>query len=91
MSSGQSGQDPDQQISRYCDAGGLNLSVPDEAGEQQLLRLLQDHLRHTASPLAQRLLDNWSAVSSQFVQVLPEEYRQALQRLEAESQLQEVG
>ena len=38
----------------------------------------------TLSPLAQRILEHWEACLPKFVKVLPEEYRQALLRLEQE-------
>jgi glutamate synthase (NADPH/NADH) large chain len=41
--------------------------------------MIEDHLRHTGSPLARRVLDNWEIVVSQFVKVMPTEYKRVLQ------------
>jgi glutamate synthase (ferredoxin) len=38
----------------------------------------------TSSPLSKRILENWEAMLPKFKKVLPEEYRQALIRLEKE-------
>ena len=46
--------------------------------EQQLRRLLEDHLRWTGSARARDILDDWSRVRSRFVKVFPSEYRRAL-------------
>jgi glutamate synthase (ferredoxin) len=46
--------------------------------------LLEQHVRHTGSALAQRLLADWPAVLPRFIKVLPTDYRLALQRLARE-------
>ena len=46
--------------------------------EQQLRRLLEDHLRWTGSARARDILDDWSRARSRFVKVFPSEYRRAL-------------
>jgi glutamate synthase domain-containing protein 2/glutamate synthase domain-containing protein 3 len=46
--------------------------------EQQLRRLLEDHLRWTGSARARAILDDWSRARSRFVKVFPSEYRRAL-------------
>ncbi len=50
----------------------------DEADEEQLKRLLQDHHRWTGSKRARELLDNWSEARAKFVKVFPNEYKRAL-------------
>ncbi|MEL6975688.1 MAG: hypothetical protein AAGL29_09885 [Bacteroidota bacterium] len=40
---------------------------------------------NTLSPIAQYILENWEQELSKFIKVFPEEYRQALIRLEKES------
>jgi glutamate synthase (NADPH/NADH) large chain len=41
--------------------------------------LLEAHLRHTGSVVAERLLDNWETVVPRFVKVMPVEYKRVLQ------------
>ena len=50
----------------------------DEADEDQLKRLLQDHHRWTGSKRARELLDNWAESRQKFVKVFPNEYKRAL-------------
>ena len=82
--------DPKQQLQARCAATELNFNVPDQSMAQQIRSLLRDHVKHTGSPLAKELLSNWSIVRQQFVQVVPEEYRQALLKIAAEKQFREV-
>jgi glutamate synthase (ferredoxin) len=51
----------------------------------ELKSLIENHYNNTLSPLAQRILEQWETSVQQFVRVLPEEYRQALIRLEEEN------
>ena len=52
--------------------------------EKQLKDLIESHYNSTMSPLAQRILEKWDTCLPQFIKVLPEEYKQALIRLEKE-------
>ncbi|MEM6515852.1 MAG: glutamate synthase-related protein, partial [Bacteroidota bacterium] len=68
-----------------CNSEGLNLDpveIPKDIS--QLKELVENHYNATLSPLAQRLLENWQREIPKFIKVLPEEYRQALIRLEEE-------
>jgi len=59
--------------------------IIDEAQDiAQLRELIESHYNYTMSPLAQRILENWEEALPKFVKVLPEEYKQALIRLEKE-------
>jgi len=51
---------------------------------KELRILIENHYNATMSPLAQHILENWEQCLPLFVKVLPEEYRQALIRLEQE-------
>ena len=51
----------------------------------QLKELIESHYNTTLSPLAQRILENWEKELPKFIKVLPEEYKQALIRLEKEN------
>jgi glutamate synthase (NADPH/NADH) large chain len=46
--------------------------------------LLERHHLHTGSKQARTLLDDWNASLARFVKVMPRDYRNALQQLEAE-------
>ena len=41
--------------------------------------MISDHVRYTQSQLGQRILDNWHLMVSDFVKVMPVEYKRALQ------------
>jgi glutamate synthase (ferredoxin) len=68
-----------------CNNTTLNLlPVEDEKDIAELRHLLETHYNLTLSPLAQRILESWESNLPKFVKVFPEEYRQALIRLENE-------
>ena len=70
---------------RKCNNATLNLlPVEDDKDVSELRNLLETHYNQTLSPLAQRILENWESCLRKFVKVFPEEYRQALMRLENE-------
>ena len=68
-----------------CKNDALNLlEVKEDQDIQELKVLIENHYNATFSPLAQRILEDWEANIPKFIKVLPEEYRQALIRLEKE-------
>jgi glutamate synthase (ferredoxin) len=77
--------DEDGTFKKNCSADDLNIDPVSELEDQlQLERLIDNHAEATGSPLAKRILDNWKTYLPKFKKVLPEEYRQALVRLEQE-------
>jgi glutamate synthase (ferredoxin) len=78
--------DPKQTFVNKCNKEGLNLDpLSDETHVLELKSLIENHYNNTLSPLAQRILEQWETSVQQFVRVLPEEYKQALIRLEQEN------
>ncbi|MEK6154365.1 glutamate synthase large subunit [Flavobacteriaceae bacterium 3-367] len=70
---------------KKCNKEALNLLPLDEDNDIKTLRtLLENHYNATLSPLAQRILENWESYLPKFIKVFPEEYKQALIRLEKE-------
>ncbi|RKN78755.1 glutamate synthase large subunit [Ulvibacterium marinum] len=68
-----------------CNTETLNLLEVDEDNDvKQLKQLIENHYNATLSPLAQRILEDWEQSLPKFIKVFPEEYRQALIRLEKE-------
>ncbi|GAB5475727.1 MAG: glutamate synthase large subunit [Maribacter sp.] len=68
-----------------CNSDSLNLlKVEEDKDIAQLKDLIESHYNYTMSPLAQRILENWEEYLPKFIKVFPEEYKQALIRLEKE-------
>jgi glutamate synthase (ferredoxin) len=68
-----------------CNASDLNIDpIASEGDKNKLKRLIENHYVATNSPLAKRILTDWESYLPKFKKVLPEEYRQALLRLEQE-------
>ena len=75
----------DGAFEKKCNGEALNLLPVEEDNDIKELRaLIENHYNATLSPLAQEILENWEKVLPKFIKVFPEEYRQALIRLEQE-------
>ena len=80
--------DKNKTFEKHCNKEGLNLDPVTEQQDIDALKdLIEKHFNATMSPLAQRILENWENELPKFIKVLPEEYRQALLRLEEEKNL----
>ncbi len=77
--------DKNKTFEKKCNKEALNLLAVKEDQDIELLKgLIEGHYNATMSPLAQRILENWEKCLPDFVKVFPEEYKQALIRLEKE-------
>ena len=77
--------DPKNTFKAKCQNDALNLLAVEEDNDiKELKQLIENHYNATLSPLAQRILERWEENLAKFVKVFPEEYRQALIRLENE-------
>ncbi len=70
---------------KRCNKEALNLLRVEEDQDIALLKgLIENHYNATLSPLAQRILENWEHYLPKFIKIFPEEYKQALLRMEQE-------
>jgi glutamate synthase (NADPH/NADH) large chain len=77
--------DKNKTFEKKCNKEALNLlAVEEDQDIAQLRELIESHYNFTMSPLAQRILENWEDCLPDFIKVFPEEYKQALIRLEKE-------
>jgi glutamate synthase (NADPH/NADH) large chain len=77
--------DANNTFNMNCNKEGLNLEPVNLTEDiSELKNLIENHYNNTLSPLAQRILENWQTQLPKFIKVLPEEYKQALIRLENE-------
>jgi glutamate synthase (NADPH) large chain len=78
--------DPHGQNRPRVNPGMVDLEAPDDGIDTAELRaLIEEHARLTRSPRAQRLLADWAAQLSNFIKVMPRDYKRALQKLAAEA------
>ncbi len=68
--------DPERTFDYFCNMELVELSLVDDLADQrELHRLISAHYRHTRSPLAARILDDWDNAVKDFIQVMPNEYK----------------
>ena len=78
--------DKNKTFKKLCNTEGLNLDpVTTSEDTTTLKNLIENHYNATLSPIAQRILEHWEKELPKFIKILPEEYKQALIRLEHEN------
>ncbi len=78
--------DKNKTFKTNCNRQTLNLLSVNEEDDIHLLKtLIKAHYKYTKSSLARRILKDWNKTLPRFIKVFPEEYRQALIRLEKEN------
>ncbi|MFW5637508.1 MAG: glutamate synthase-related protein, partial [Thermodesulfobacteriota bacterium] len=72
---------------RYrCNTEMVDLeTVADPAEADELRRMIEAHVSYTRSPLAGRILENWTGFLPQFVKIMPVDYKKALERMAEEA------
>ncbi len=72
---------PDGNFDYFCNMEMVELSlIEDMADNRELYRLIGNHYKHTRSPLAGMMLDNWQQYVDQFIKVIPFEYKRCSTR-----------
>ncbi len=72
--------------SARCNQEMVELEAVTETDDIAELRgLIERHIRYTDSAVAKRILDRWSYTLTQFVKVMPTDYKRALERLAKEA------
>jgi glutamate synthase (NADPH/NADH) large chain len=71
--------DKNHNFDYYCNMDMIELSLIEEKARRNELRaLIENHYKHTNSPLAKRMLDDWDTYIEEFIQVTPIEYKRVL-------------
>jgi len=71
--------DPNRDFLTRCNLGLVDLGkLEEDADAEECRRMIEAHLDHTGSPVAEHILADWDATSGQFVKVMPIDYRRVL-------------
>tara|TARA_B100001765_G_C19413381_1_gene297724 strand:- start:195 stop:803 length:609 start_codon:yes stop_codon:yes gene_type:complete len=71
--------DQDQTFKKRCNPGMIALETVADDDDLLLQHLLTQHIKLTGSIVAQKLLAQWNKTRSQFVKVMPRDYKRVLQ------------
>ena len=72
--------DRERRFRERCNVDMVELeSLVDESDIWLVYGLVENHLRHTGSQVARRVLDHWTHIVPQFVKVMPTDYKRVLQ------------
>jgi glutamate synthase domain-containing protein 3 len=72
--------DPDGKFPARCNMGLVGLETIDtEEEKEEVYGYIQEHVEATGSDVGQAMLDNWDQRVSQFVKVMPHDYKRVLQ------------
>ncbi|EQC29281.1 NADH-dependent glutamate synthase 1 [Saprolegnia diclina VS20] len=70
--------DPTAALAPKCNLAMIDLEPLDMLDDDRVHDLLTQHLAHTGSPMARRVLDDWSNAKHAFIKVMPEDYKAVL-------------
>ena len=71
---------PNGDFDYFCNMELVELSLIENVSDnRELHRLVSAHYKHTRSPLAARMLDDWDTYVGQFLKVIPIEYKKVLE------------
>jgi glutamate synthase (NADPH/NADH) large chain len=71
--------DPHNRLPGRCNTDMVDLDrLESEEDEACVQRLLTNHVRYTKSPVAERILRDWATTRTQFVKVMPRDYKHVL-------------
>ena len=72
--------DPKEEFSAKCNMGTVDLEpVEEDEDIAELRELIEHHREYTGSSVAERILDSWPEILSEFVKVMPVDYKRVLQ------------
>ncbi len=73
--------DRDGEFTAHCNTEMVELETLEHGQDiMELLGLIQRHMLLTQSTVAEHLIENWSRLQSQFIKVMPIDYRRVLQQ-----------
>jgi len=81
---------PGQAAAKNINPGMVDLDPLSGEDETQLKAIIETHLEHTKSTIAQEVLNNWPESRGQFIKVMPRDYKRVLQKRKAQEELQAV-
>ncbi|MCP4642145.1 MAG: glutamate synthase large subunit [bacterium] len=75
--------DPDGAFPAHCNTEMVDLKPLHALSIPQLQHMLERHVKHTGSTVAQDILGNWEEEQKHFVRVMPREYARVLKGIDA--------
>ncbi|MDH5425830.1 MAG: glutamate synthase large subunit [Gammaproteobacteria bacterium] len=67
-------------LTTKCNMGMVELeTVSSDEDTAELKQMIENHLKYTGSKVAERLLNDWDGALSQFVKVMPTDYKRVLE------------
>ncbi|MGE5279404.1 MAG: glutamate synthase large subunit, partial [Deltaproteobacteria bacterium] len=82
--------DPGKVFEAHCNKGMVELGPLKRAEDIEVVRrLLEEHVKHTASAVAEKILAKWNENVKKFVRIMPLEYKRVLELMETRA-LEEV-
>ncbi|MBL8992332.1 MAG: glutamate synthase large subunit, partial [Spirochaetia bacterium] len=76
--------DPKQKMLDRINMSMVELEKLDEEDERYLSRMIQRYIQHTGSVHSKRIIAEWDKTKTEFIKVMPKEYKKALLEIGAE-------
>jgi glutamate synthase (NADPH) large chain len=82
---------PEGDFDYFCNMEMVELSLVEETSDiKDLMTLITKHFQYTGSPLAEKILNNFSEEAEKFIKVMPIEYKKVLHEEKAEALKQKI-
>jgi glutamate synthase domain-containing protein 3 len=85
--------DRNNDFAEKCNLSMVGLENVSKDDKKVIAEMIKDHYKHTKSPVAKKIIDNFENEMRRFVKVMPLEYKRVLEerQLAEESDLAEVS
>ncbi|MCQ2213915.1 MAG: glutamate synthase large subunit [Bacteroidaceae bacterium] len=84
--------DKNHNFDYFCNMDMVEINLVEEASyRKELKELIRKHYLYTGSPLAGKMLDNWSHYVEEFIQVVPIEYKRVLEEEKMQKLQQKIA
>ena len=82
--------DPDQTFAQYCNQELVDLEAPSEEDVALLFQMISKHYHRTDSQTAKEMLRDWEQTHPRFVEVMPREYKEILEKRAAQQPTERI-
>jgi glutamate synthase domain-containing protein 3 len=82
--------DDQNQLESNCNQTMVGLEMPSDENFEELKHLIENHYQFTKSEKAKQVLENFEDVKTQFVKIIPHDFKRILEEKKEKEQQQKI-
>ena len=82
--------DESNAFEKNCNKAMVGLEAPSDVDSEELKALIENHYDYTKSDKAKRVLERFDELKSQFIKVIPHDYKRILEAKKEENQTEKI-